>query len=239
MYDVDTDLPIGVIATILGSYFWLMFLRKRDKYEPEPMYALLYVLIIGGAASTLFSSIGNFYWNSVSDLSFNELMLKNGEVALSRILTLLMPSALIEELCKYTVAFLLIRHNKQVDEPVDGIIYAIAVGIGFSLFENIIYAEKFGDLIVFPRLVFAVPLHMATAAIWGMYLSNTYLKDQKLVYLNGFPLMLLAAIFHGLWNASSVALGVGFFLLAPFILLICLKRTDAFIEKMLDQAPFK
>lgn len=239
MFDVDSDLPIGLIATILGSYFWLMFLRKRDKYEPEPMHSLLYVLIIGGAASTFFASLGNGYWNSLSDLKFSEVLASNGDIALSSVLVLFMPSAFIEEICKYTVAFLLIRNNKQANEPVDGIIYAIAVGLGFSLFENILYAEQFGDLIVFPRLIFAVPLHMATAAIWGMYLSRAYMQQKNFVYFNGFPLMILAVILHGLWNSSSVALGGAFYLLAPFVLMICLKRTDAFIEKMHEHSPFK
>ncbi len=239
MFNTETDLPIGLIATVIGSYFWLMFLRKRDKYEPEPLHALLYVLIIGGAASTFFASIGNAYLNNLSDVKFTEVLAREGGLSISNVLALFLPSAFIEEFCKYTAAYLLIRNNKQVNEPVDGIIYATTVGLGFSLFENLLYAEQFGDMVVFPRLIFAVPLHMATAAIWGMTLSSTLAKNKPLAYSQALPMMLLAVLLHGLWNSSTVFLGGAFYLLSPFVLLFCLKRIDSFIEGMHEHSPFK
>lgn len=230
---------IGLIATLFGSFFWLMFVRKRDKHDPEPMHALLYVIIVGGAASSSLALIGNSYLDSVSELKFSQVLANTANLAIEHVLNLFLPSAFIEEICKYTVAFLIIRDCKHVNEPVDGIIYAITVGLGFSLFENLLYAQQFGGGIVLPRLLFAVPLHMATAAIWGIYISRTLIENQPLRYFAGFPLMLIAVVLHGFWNASSVFLGGLFYLIAPLVLLYCLKKIDHFIEEAHTHSPFK
>lgn len=234
----DNSFYIGLIATLVGSFFWLMFVRKRDKHDPEPMHALVYVIIVGGAASTLLALIGNHYLDSVSALKFSQVLANTANLALEDVLSLFMPSALIEELCKYTVAFFIIRDCKHVNEPVDGIIYAITVGLGFSLFENLLYAQQFGGGIVLPRLLFAVPLHMATAAIWGIYFAKALIQNRPFRYFSAFPLMLLAVVLHGFWNASSVFLGGLFYLLAPLVLLYCLKKIDHFIENAHLHSPF-
>jgi RsiW-degrading membrane proteinase PrsW (M82 family) len=239
MFNTDNELYFGIFATIIGSFFWLLFLRKRDKYEPEPLHAMLFVLIIGGLASTFFASLGNVWVDNMSDFKLSHVIANGGSASLSNVLGLFIPSAFIEEFCKYTAAFWLIRKNKQVNEPVDGIIYAVTVGLGFSLFENFLYAAQFGSLIVFPRLLFAVPLHMATAAIWGIYFSTTLAKNEKIVYSNAFPLFLLAVALHSAWNSSSVFLGGAFYLLAPFVLKFSLKRIDRVIENMHEYSPFK
>lgn len=235
----DNAFYIGIFATILGSYFWLMFLRKRDRYEPEPIKSLLFVLVIGGAASTYFAGQGNAIINGLSDIKFAEMLANNGVISISQVLGLFLPSAFVEEICKYTAAFYLIRHCKEVNEPVDGIIYAVTVGLGFSLFENFLYVGQHGGMIAFPRLLFAVPLHMATAAIWGIYLSRTLAKGQQFSYWAGFPLMLLAVCLHAFWNTSTVMLGGFFYLLSPLVLLFCMKKIDAFIGEMHSYSPFR
>lgn len=222
-----------------APFFWLLFLRKRDKYEPEPLHAMLFVLIIGGLASTFFASLGSVWVYNLSDFKLSHVIANGGSASLSNVFGLLILSAFVEEFCKYIAAFWLIRNNKQVNEPVDGIIYAVTVGLGFSLFENFLYAAQFGSLIVFPRLLFAVPLPMATAAIWGIYFSTTLAKNEKIVYSNAFPLFLLAVALHSAWNSSSVFLSGAFYLLAPFVLKFSLKRIDRVIEEMHDYSPFK
>lgn len=236
---METETYVGIFATILGSYFWLVFLRKRDKYEPEPLHALLYVLVIGGGASTFFAGVGNEILNQFSELKLSEVIANPYHRDFQELLVIFIPSAFIEEFCKYTAAFFLIRNNKHVNEPVDGIIYAIAIGLGFSLFENFLYAAQFGGYVVIPRLLFAVPLHMASAAIWGIYLSQTLVKQEKHIYLNAMPYFLGGVAFHGLWNSTATWLGGLFFILAPLVLYFSLKRADLLINNFHDHSPFQ
>ena len=236
---MEKETYIGIFATILGSYFWLMFLRKRDKYEPEPLHALIYVLLIGGGASTFFAGIGNEILNQFSDLKLSAVIGSDYQAGFQELLGLFIPSAFIEEFCKYTAAFFLIRNNKHVNEPVDGIIYAISVGLGFSLFENLLYAAQFGGFIVLPRLLLAVPLHMATAAIWGVYLSQILVKQEKHLYFNTMPYFLGAVAFHALWNTTATWLGGVFYLLAPFVLRYSLKKADSLINNFHEHSPFQ
>ena len=41
----------ALAALIGGTYFYLTLLRKVDKFDPEPLHALMYVLVIGGIGS--------------------------------------------------------------------------------------------------------------------------------------------------------------------------------------------
>ena len=236
---MKAEFYFGIFATILGSYFWLIFLRKRDKYEPEPLQALIYVLLIGGGASTFFAGIGNEILNQFSDLKFSSVFVNSYQAEFQDLLSLFIPSAFIEEFCKYTAAFFLIRNNKHVNEPVDGIIYAISVGLGFSLFENLLYSAQYGGWVVLPRLLLAVPLHMATSAIWGIYLSQTLVKQEKHIFLNATPYFLGAVAFHALWNSSAAWLGGMFFLFAPFVLRYSLKKADSLINNFHEHSPFQ
>lgn len=236
---LNSEFYIGFSSTLLGSYFWLSFLKKKDKFEPEPLLSLLFVVTIGGLGSTFFAIFGNQLIDGFNDVKFADVMSGSTHASALGVISLFMFSAFNEGLCKYTAAFLLIRANKQVNEPIDGIIYAVAVGLGFSLFENLIYANQFGSYIIVPRLLLAVPMHMAAAAIWGIYFSQILIKKEKLIFSNGLPLLLIATCLHGLWNSSSILLGSAFFLLAPFVLRFCLKRIDAFLNEFHEHSPFK
>ena len=229
----------ALVALIGGTYFYLTLLRKVDKFDPEPLHALMYVLVIGGIGSVFFAILGNQLLESFSRVSLSGLVKDEiGQTSNLDIISVFLFSAFNEELCKYTFAFWLIRKSKHVNEPLDGLIYAITIGLGFSFFENITYFLQFGAEVVFSRMLLAVPLHMAAAAIWGVYLSTTLAKQKSLVFVNALPMLLLAALFHGLWNASTTIMGGGFILLAPFVLRFCVKRVKVVIEELHLQSPF-
>ena len=46
--------------------------------------------------------------------------------------------AVIEEVLKFYTGYLFIRKKPDFDEPVDAMIYLIAVGLGFATVENIL-----------------------------------------------------------------------------------------------------
>jgi len=52
---------------------------------------------------------------------------------------LVVVASIVEELLKFFGMKLSIGKNKAFDEPIDGMIYAAAVGLGFASLENIFY----------------------------------------------------------------------------------------------------
>jgi len=73
--------------------------------------------------------------------------------------------ALIEELIKFLVIYLTLRHSKHLDEAIDPMIYMIICAIGFSSVENY--------LSVFNRLnTITIPLQTLTARFLGANLLH-------------------------------------------------------------------
>jgi hypothetical protein len=182
--------------------------------------------------------IGNQTLDAITKGGFDAVLGENASASALNVFSFFIFSALIEEVCKYSAAYWLIRNHKEVNEPVDGVIYAVAVGLGFSLFENILYLVMHGGTVALFRLFLAVPLHMATAAIWGIYFANTLAQKRPLVYLSALPQVLVAVALHAAWNSSASLLGGFFILLAPFVMRYCLKRVDLVMDQLHAQSPF-
>lgn len=232
------EIVFGVAALLAGTYFWFVFMRKRDRLEPEPVRALIHVLLLGGLLSALAALVGNETLDAVTNGGFEAITGEQANASALNVFSFFIFSALIEEICKYSTAYWLIRKHKEVNEPVDGVIYAVAVGLGFSLFENILYLVMHGGTVAFFRLFLAVPLHMATAAIWGIYFANTLAQKRPMVYLSALPQVLVAVALHAAWNSSASLLGGFFILLAPFVLRYCLKRVGLVMDQLHEQSPF-
>lgn len=82
-------------------------------------------------------------------------------------------SAGIEELLKWIVLFYFIYHHVEFDEPYDGILYAVAISLGFATVENVMYAMSnqvfFGTLLL--RGLLPVSGHALFGVMMGYYLG--------------------------------------------------------------------
>ena len=79
-------------------------------------------------------------------------------------------AAIPEECAKLFMLWLLLRNCPEFDERYDGIVYAVAVGLGFAAFENIQYVVAAGAewfSVSMSRAIFAVPGHFAFAVVMG------------------------------------------------------------------------
>jgi len=64
--------------------------------------------------------------------------------------------------------FLLFAYrNPAFDEPMDGIVYAAAVALGFATAENALYAAIYGGDVLVYRAFTSTLAHLAFAGLWG------------------------------------------------------------------------
>ncbi|MCP4180182.1 MAG: PrsW family intramembrane metalloprotease [bacterium] len=106
--------------------------------------------------------------------------------------------AFIEELIKFLILrFLLYRNNKFTSKG-DGIIYSIAISIGFAFFENIIYLTGTGDPVslLISRSLTTVPLHALCGAFMGYYVGLSKEKENNKMRRGLFS----AVLIHGFYN---------------------------------------
>jgi len=107
--------------------------------------------------------------------------------------------ALSEELVKFIALIAYPFQKKFFNEPIDGIVYSVMIGMGFATIENIIYADRFGTGTTIVRAFTAVPAHAVFAVIMGYFTGLAkFNPDKKITYLAmGLGLAILV---HGIYD---------------------------------------
>lgn len=206
------------VLPVLVSMLWLLFVRRFDRAHPEPW--LLVLLAFGGGLCAAWVA-GTLQWlvahqfpgvpASLQRLADADTAPRDWALAS---LTALLYAGLLEESCKLAAFFCTVTRRREFDEPVDGIVYAAAISLGFAAAENIRY---FGDGNLAPALVVgrafvAVPTHVFLAAIWGRRLGERLVAKRTRL----LPAVLLAILLHAGFDLLSVSVrGAGSFVL-PF-----------------------
>jgi RsiW-degrading membrane proteinase PrsW (M82 family) len=205
-------LLLAALGGFLPTIFWLWFWLHEDKKKPEPMRLVMKTFIVGG-----FFIVGAFLLEKLVAPNGNmvDQILQTYQTNFSWPLLLavgwpLIAWALIEELVKYTAAYVGALKNKNFDEPIDAMIYMITAALGFAAVENflfllnVLHTDNFalnsflltGNL----RFLGATLLHTVTSAILGTFLSFSFYRSSKLKFLSGLVGLLTATVLHTIFN---------------------------------------
>lgn len=208
----------------IGVYIYL-----KDQHEKEPISLLVKSFFYGTLSVfvTLFISsiIDQFVTINVLDVS---------EQAVHAFLIV----ALVEEFSKFLFVRGILYRNKNFNEPFDGIVYAVMVGMGFATFENLLYVAEGGIGVALTRMFTAVPAHAAFAVLMGYYLGKAKFEDKKGYY--AFHALGIATLFHGAYDYFlfiSFVPGIWLGALASLILGIYLSRKAITIHQ--NVSPFR
>lgn len=171
----------------LGICAYIFYL---DKHEKEAWWHLLICFILG-----MISTLPALY--------FETLVTDNGYGTSGNLIQVffysLLGVALIEEIAKSSCLFIFPFFNKWFNEPMDGIVYSVMIGMGFATVENIFYAYSNGLETVLVRAFTAVPAHAVFATITGYYVGLAKFNKPKRIQLIligvGF-----AILTHGIYN---------------------------------------
>jgi RsiW-degrading membrane proteinase PrsW (M82 family) len=197
-------MPGWVLAIVLGaapSLFVLTFFYLRDRWEREPMHRVAMAFGLGlyamAAARGLAFTVINF-------LSADWL---GGGTEGARLFESFVLAAFIEETSKAVVLFACIYHWDDFDEPLDGVVYGVAVSLGFATLENVLYilqsqAGGGGLTIVWQRALFSVPAHALFGGAMGYYAGKAKFDRTHPVALALDRTFCLAVpiLFHGGYN---------------------------------------
>ncbi len=175
------------LAIILAIYF-------MDRYEKEPFTLLLFSFVLGMASVLIplakAQFLDDFGWEASSDLVETALLAFVG-------------IGFVEEFAKYLMLVFFIYKRPAFNEPFDGIVYAVMVGMGFATIENVIYVLQAGASegmeMAFNRMFTAVPAHGAFAVMMGYFLGKAKFANWTKVFY--FLLaILIPTLFHGAYD---------------------------------------
>ncbi len=172
----------------LLSYFYL-----KDRYDPEPISHVLRLFIFG---VLLVFPVMVLQWALLQGLGSHPLVFS------------FVTSALPEEFFKWFIVYFLIFQHSTFDEPYDGIVYAVAVSLGFATMENVLYAllspMDFSQLL--QRAFLPVSGHAMFGVMMGYHFGSAKFVRGK--YRKHLALALLLPLFwHGVFDYTLTVSG--------------------------------
>lgn len=156
------SLAVALPVVLLTSLFWLWLVARHDDHEREPWWLVTLAGLAGGAAA--------------AGVLWTRPLLEDALAPLSTLLEVFVVTALAEESWKL-LAFVPFLCLREVDEPLDGAVYGVAIGLGFATIENLLYAQGHGDVgLLLQRASTATLMHLAASGCAGLCLAEAKLR---------------------------------------------------------------
>lgn len=163
----------------------------KDEYNREPRKHLIISFLLG-ALSIIPAMLLELPITFTEQSLFFQSTLGNALKAYFMV-------ALPEEACKYFMLKKYAYRQPEYDEPFDGIVYAVMVGMGFATVENIMYVYEYGVATGVVRMFLAVPAHATFAIIMGYFMGKAKFSQKRETYLLLAGLF-WAVVFHGSYD---------------------------------------
>ena len=181
-----------LLITILPSILIILFFVKSDRF-PEPTSEIIKVFFYG-----IFLCIPAFYINTALNNIYSNMNIDDALVSS------FLSAAPVEEVLKFTVLYSLVYKMKDFNEPIDGIVYGVAVSLGFATLENIYYVYVLSDYfgttsqsLAILRSFSAIPAHGIFGATMGyFFMKYTFIKRENNLAL----CMIVPILLHGAYN---------------------------------------
>ena len=157
-----------LIITIAPSFIILAYFFLNDKFK-EPKGTIALVFFLGVLICLPAGILNSFIYEN-----FNN----NTEIR-ERLLGSFLAPAWTEESLKLLILYAIVIKRKEFNEPMDGIVYGVAVSLGFATYENYDYVfrlalewKEYGvtpeDVAIW-RSYSAVPMHGLNGCLMGFY----------------------------------------------------------------------
>jgi RsiW-degrading membrane proteinase PrsW (M82 family) len=181
----------ALIGGISPALLWLWFWRREDRAHPEPLHLIALAFLAGMLTVAIVIPVQKYV----------------ATFALGTTLTFIAWSC-IEEVTKYLSARFTVLKNRAADEPIDMVIYMVAVALGFAAIENALFllsplsGSGTWDVVLTGNLRFvgATLLHVLSSAVIGIFLALSFYKTKNIKRIFAFSGVILAAILHSGFN---------------------------------------
>ena len=172
-----------------------LYIYSKDKYDREPLKPLLISFLLGMVATApaiyIQTSLKPVLYLYCTDFTVWYYFLLSFIVV-----------ACSEEGSKYLMLRFYAYRNKAFNEPFDGIIYSVMIGMGFATLENIGYVLNYGFKTGVIRMFLSVPSHGAFAVLMGYHvgLAKFDALPRRRGTVQHIKGLLLAIFFHGAFD---------------------------------------
>jgi RsiW-degrading membrane proteinase PrsW (M82 family) len=196
-------LSIALLGAVVAAVWWF------DRYDREPVHLVMAVFLWGASVAPAMAVLFFSFFGRIIDewLSFDTV----GLVGVSVI------GPLVEECAKGAGILLIVILTSKFDNPTDGVVYGSAVGLGFAVTENVLYAMAAGThmagwrelmVLIGGRTLMSAGVHAVSSSIFGGCVGHAILNRRRIVRLAWCVCGVLAAsAAHGSWNLALSSVG--------------------------------
>ncbi len=225
------NVMVLLVASIGPGLLWLWYFYKQDRFEPEPVRVILKVFLMGVLLVIPAGLLEQIWRARIVDAVQNNNWL-------NFLMLAFLVVALIEEGLKSGLLIWMMGQSNELDEPVDGIIYGITLGLGFASLENFLWASVYGYGVAAMRAVVTTLAHATFSGWMGHYVARyklSAISDQGLLW-SGF---LMAWAIHGAYD-FLLFLRNGFASFLAFALIVTLLfRLYRTMQQLSARSPFR
>ena len=228
---MPSETEILLYIALLPAIVLLAYVYSKDKVEKEPMRLILRLFGFGALAGPIAAIAETLLFGVFEAIMPIKVVLL--------ILEYFIGVALVEEGLKY-LFLSTIRKNPEFNFVFDGVVYAVAVTLGFAALENVLYVFTYGLNTAIMRALLSVPGHCAYGVIMGCFFGlarhreiSGNASEAKMYY---WLALILPVIAHGFFDAGIssgsnaviiIALGVQVaIIIAAMILVHKLSKID-------------
>lgn len=183
------------ILAILPGIIISVYIYWRDRHSPEPHFNLIKTFIVGGIATYPAIKMEEYGIQVLgilpSEDGWDTFWFAFGVIAFS------------EEAAKLWFLRVFIVPRKDFNEPMDGIVYAVMLGMGFATWENILYViyRNGGAEVALMRMFTAVPAHAAFAMLMGYFVGlSRFAASWRLSVLYLVLGLIVPLLVHGVYD---------------------------------------
>lgn len=189
---------IAFLLALAPGVALLWYIRRLDKYEPEP-WSLIGLAFLAGCLSVI-------------PAYFIEKFLGLGASGFwGTLYSAFIVAAMTEELCKGAFAFGFMWRKHHFNEVLDGIVYFGVAHMGFAITENLayIFLNSHGNIVQalmtgFLRTTTAVPLHVISGMIMGYHVGKArYARSAGERWRELGEAIAIPILLHGVYDVAA------------------------------------
>jgi RsiW-degrading membrane proteinase PrsW (M82 family) len=199
----------GFFIAIVPSLLIAAFIYWQDKYEREKPLPLVICFVLGA----LITIPGRLLQAQAAEIGWYQ-----SDNFWLTVFVAFLVVAFTEELLKFIIFFVYPFRQEFFDEPFDGIVYAVMIGMGFAMAENLIYVQQFGWSDTWGRAFTAVPAHGVYAIVLGYFAGFAKFRPQQKWTLLGIG-FLYTVVLHGFYNLFLIQQESEWLMLISIVLL--------------------
>ena len=217
-----------LVVAIAPGIFLLLYVYYRDKYEKEPPALVIRTFIYGMLITFIAGTIELFFYKLFFEYFATTFVFG---FALLYSFVIIGP---VEEGAKYFVVVIGPFRSEEFNEPMDGIVYAVAASLGFATLENITYVLQGGLKIGLIRAFISVPVHAFLGVIMGYYFGKAKFENRKFLK----QAFLYPALLHGFFDFVLLSKTWLALFVYPFLYFMA-RASLKDIKTLVEGSPFK